>query len=203
MSKPSVMNIWGPLRSGMTKVSLLNGTDRCLSDWLNLFDWATGRLRLHKSFKGRRICKCEKKREGKKRWEKKSPRFSFVCKSTQSEAAFRRVYLSSLNALLTAPSYPCSFRSSAFHKNCKLGKSVNCRHHWLEWWWGFTKTKGVINSFWFRPKSTPHYRSLHSFAQASPSPYGGLTFSSAPFFPQGCPNTKQTSAIIVLDLNFI
>lgn len=162
------MNIWGPLRSGMTKVSLLNGTDRCLSDWLNLFDWATGRLRLHKSFKGRRICKCEKRGWGKM-MRKKIPSHLFRLQSTQSGAAFGG-FIYHLKTAYLLPCYPCSFRSSAFHKNWEPGKSVNCQHHWLEGrtmmrlHWNQLLGSNKWQSFWFRPKSTPHYRSLHSFA---------------------------------------
>lgn len=124
------MHIWGPLRSSMTKVTLLNGTDRCLSDWLNLFDWATGRLRLHKSFKGRRFCKCEKKEGGERKGKRNTPatfpqRQASIC--THSNG-FQGALFISLKLLLRH----CAgtFRSPAANNGRQLGKSVNCRRHW-------------------------------------------------------------------------
>lgn len=147
MSKPGVTRIWGPLRSSMTKVTLLNGTDRCLSDWLNLFDWATGRLRLHKSFKGCRFCKCEKRGRKKKKGKRKSPynTYSAVDTPTQTHenehthtrththySSFWRIYLFALNVLFIALPPQALSGHQPPTKACKAAKSVNCHCHWLE-----------------------------------------------------------------------
>lgn len=136
MSKPGVMHIWGPLRSSMTKVTLLNGTDRCLSDWLNLFDWATGCLRLHKSFKGRRFCKCEKKREEKRKREK-SPHSSSTAIDTQTcththapERLLEGLFIR-FKHLIHCPTTQALSGHQPLTKNREPGKSVDCQCHWL------------------------------------------------------------------------
>lgn len=141
------MHIWGPLRSSMTKVTLLNRTDRCLSDWLNLFDWATGCLRLHKSFKGRRFCKCEKRGRRKKR--KNIPLQPFFCNRhahIHTAVQLLEGLFMSFKHLIHCPTTQAFFRSSASDKDCKLGKSVICQRHWLgaELWADAASRWGVI-----------------------------------------------------------
>ena len=48
----------------------------------------------------------------------------------------------------------------------------------------------LLQQFSSSLKSMPHYRAIHSFAHASRSYYGDLTFHSTPFFSPGCPHTK-------------
>lgn len=208
------MHIWGPVRSGMTKVTLLNGTDRCLSDWLNLFDWATGRLRLHKSFKGRRFCKCEKKRGRGEKGKEKHPRDISTATGVHLHTLERLP--GALFISFTFLIHRCTVRALSGHRPPTMAVSLenlstvavidqeqnsaddrSPLKPALGTRWALTITQLI--PFSLRMQSR-HFKGpyIHSFVLSSAAHYGNLAFYSAPFLCRGLPTQRRARLSLCL-----